>query len=75
MSDKTILETIKELRDAGLDAWDSIPDPEAYLREIRGCRQAEIDVLRAENPPPTPAPSVAPWAGRSVGEQPMETQG
>jgi len=26
---------IKELREAGLDAWDKIEDPEAYLREMR----------------------------------------
>jgi len=26
---------IKELREAGLDAWDNIDDPEAYLRELR----------------------------------------
>lgn len=44
----TAIEIIKQLRDAGLDAWDSIPDPDAYLQEIRGCRQAEIDSLTAD---------------------------
>jgi hypothetical protein len=26
---------MKELRDAGLKAWDRIPDPNAYIRELR----------------------------------------
>ncbi len=27
--------TIEELRKAGLDAWDKIDDPEAFIRELR----------------------------------------
>ena len=26
---------IKELRDAGLKAWDKVSDPESYIRELR----------------------------------------
>jgi hypothetical protein len=28
-------EMIAELREAGLDAWDEIEDPEAFIRELR----------------------------------------
>ena len=28
-------EDMKELREAGLDAWDKIPDPDAFIRELR----------------------------------------
>ena len=27
---------IMELREAGLDAWDEVDDPEQYIREMRG---------------------------------------
>ena len=27
---------LKELHDAGLSAWDWIPDPEAYIQNLRG---------------------------------------
>ncbi len=33
---KTMAQSLQELHDAGLSAWDSIPDPEAYIRELRG---------------------------------------
>lgn len=29
-------ELIEELRAAGLDAWDQIEDPEAFIKEVRG---------------------------------------
>jgi hypothetical protein len=29
-------QAIQNLRDAGLDAWDQIEDPEAFIREMRG---------------------------------------
>lgn len=32
---RSVLEMIRELRAAGLDAWDKIDDPVAYLREMR----------------------------------------
>lgn len=33
---KDVDQMIRDLRAAGLDAWDSVPNPEALLRESRG---------------------------------------
>lgn len=38
-------ELIEDLREAGLDAWDKIDDPETFLRDLRG--GSERDVPRA----------------------------
>lgn len=45
----TASEAIQKLRDAGLDAWDKIEDPEAFIRELRSEEPAPL-VWRKEPP-------------------------